>query len=189
MYRTVWLLVPCLLGLCSSLDAGMITVDPGEIVQFTFSTDAETFGCPPSFTASDCDTLLLVAPFVSPLPDTVTAQLFDGSALLGTSSGMCCVVAFTTASSLYGSGDVVDFTSIQDGSIDGIIDLSSTQPFVLDTDIGATLDLGHATGVGATSSRSASATLTGVSIVPEPSQDAGITTLVFLALLGLQRLH
>jgi len=186
MAKSLLLLVLTLAASCSLLSAGTITINAGEIVQYTFTTDATSFGCPPAYTPTDCDTLLLEVPFTSPLPDDVTAELFNGSSLLGSFSGGCCLVAFESASSVYGFGSVVDFSSIQSGSFNGVIDLSSSQPFVLPTGSSATVYLGHATSYFATSDSIYSATLTGESIVPEPSQDAGIAALVFLACIGVR---
>jgi hypothetical protein len=177
-----------LLGTYSLLRAGTIEVSPGQVMQYTFTTDPETFGCPPALTASSCDTLVLSIPFVSPVPDTLTAQLFDGPSLLGSSSGNCCLVAFTSASSIYDLGTVVDFTSIQNGTIDGIIDVSSTQPFELDSDGVTTLSLAHANGFGSTAEDTLSATLTNSGIVPEPAQMPAFLAIVLFGAIGLRRL-
>jgi hypothetical protein len=173
------------------LEADTVTVNPGQFAQYTFVSNAPTFGCPPSATASTCDTLIVLVPFVS-APGNVTADLFNGSTLLGSFSGICCAIAFKSASSVYGSGSVVDFTSIQNGTIDGIVDVSSTQPFTFSTDTDlypgySNIYLGNATSAASTSESSYSATVTGVAVVPEPAQDAGITMLAFLACVGLRR--
>ena len=81
----------------------------------------------------------------------------------------------------------MDFTAIQSGTFVGTIDLSSSQPFELNTDASASVYLGHATSYWATSDSGYSATLTDVSIVPEPTRDAGIAMLVLLAFIALRR--
>jgi len=183
---------------CLLLRADTVTIDPGEFVQYTFVSNAPNFGCPSTYTAASCDTLLLLVPFIAPFPDDVTAELFNGSTLLGSFSGICCSIAFKSSSSAYGSGSIVNFTSIQNGSIDGIIDLSSTQPFTITTDTNLHPDdsylyIGNATGYGSTSESSLSGGLTGATIepggtsVPEPTQDASLAMLAFFGCAGLRR--
>jgi hypothetical protein len=187
MPKSLWLLSLLLAANGCLLNAGTVTIDPGQFAQYTFVSNAPSFGCFPTFaTASTCDTLLLLVPFVSPDPDNLTTELFNGSTLLDSYSSVCCTIAFRSPSSLFGYGSVVDFTSIQNGSIEGVIDVSSSQPFAISTDTVATLYLGNATSYCCTSDWSLSATLTGTYLTPEPPRDATITLLAFIACFGFR---
>ena len=176
---------------CCLLTAGTVTIEPGEFAQYSFVSNVPAFGCPPTFDASTCDTLLVLVPFISPDPADVTADLFNGSTLLGSFSGICCSIDFKSSSSAYGLGTVVDFSSIEDGSIDGFVDVSSAVPFTISTDTNlypgySNIYVGYATGQFSTSESSNSATVTGINVVPEPAGSAAMAMLAFLACAGLR---
>ena len=98
------------------------TLFPGEVLQATFSTTPS-----PNCVLGPCDTLIfeLDATGATGIP-VLTAQLFNSSALLGTwtYAGIGDPV-FDSSTSMFGSyATVIDFASILNGTITGIIDLS-----------------------------------------------------------------
>lgn len=99
------------------------TLTPGEIAQYTFTTDPISSPCP-----GTCDTLFFSAGYTSLSgAPTLTASLFDGTTLLGTfTSATFGEATFLSSGSLLSNAaaPVVDFTNILNGTIDGIIELS-----------------------------------------------------------------
>ena len=167
MRKILWLFLVIGSGFLSNIQAS--TLVPGDIAEYTFTTNPITFPC-----AGGCDTLLF-SPNYSGLTGApvVTILLYDGSNLLGTfTSAACCSGAFVTAASSYGFGaPIVDFTTILNGTIQGRLDLSVSGGSI--TGIpqpGSLLVLGHSASLGGVSGDSRSATLSSVvTITPEPS--------------------
>jgi hypothetical protein len=99
------------------------TLSPGEVLHIAF-----TLTSPPNCTFGPCDTLIvnLDLTSVTGLGLVTTAQLFNGSTLLGTfTGGGSGAPVFERPTSLFaGGGAVVDFSSIQNGTIHGTIDYS-----------------------------------------------------------------
>jgi hypothetical protein len=143
------------------------TLFPGEVATYTFTTDPTMFPCP-----GPCDTLLFALNYTSLTgAPAVTAQLFNGTALLGTyTSPGCCGAAFDASGSRFalGSPPIVDFTAILNDSIMGSIDYFVTGGSIVGFG-GAVLELGTAGGTSSFGAYGDSATLTGLTISPEPS--------------------
>lgn len=105
--------------------AGAATLFPGVTMQINFTTSS------PSCPSGTCDALIIN-------PDEQGAfnvngsvfSLFNGTTLLGTSDDPCCFAIFRSSTSLSTQGTVVDFTSIDNGTIDGIIDFQITSGMV-----------------------------------------------------------
>jgi hypothetical protein len=139
--------------------AGTITLQPTDVLQLSFTTlaapDCSAGGGP-------CDTLIFNLGFTNNLngASIATAKLFDSSTLLGTFQtnqtclklGTCAglVPSFVAPGSIYGLGSpVVDFTSILNGTIHGVLDIRLNKP--IDFDPGSSFDffvVTHATGQG-----------------------------------------
>ena len=134
-----------------------ITLQPTDILRLEFSTLSS-----PDCTGP-CDTLIFVPAFTYPTSARITtARLFDSSTLLGTyetdavclTLGACSalVPAFVTSESIYGlNAAVIDFTSILNGTIQGVLDIRFDMPIVFDPDSSSNwFLLTHATdrGVG-----------------------------------------
>ena len=96
------------------------TLNPGDVLEVHFQTSN------PSCPFGPCDALIFYPQEYGAFFDAdVTAKLFDGSRLLGTYYGVsCCVPTFHSPSSLFQEGAPIDFTSIDSGTINGVIDMS-----------------------------------------------------------------
>jgi hypothetical protein len=124
----------CLFG--ARLAAGD-TIQPGEVLQVAFTTLAAP-DC--SAGGGACDTLIFDLGFINNLngASIVAAKLFDSGALLGTfclMPGTCAglVPSFVATESVYGLGSpVIDFTSILNGTIRGVLDVSLDKPIDFD---------------------------------------------------------
>ncbi len=166
-----------------TLPASTVVLSPGEIYQLTFTTNPIAYPCP----IGPCDTLFISPDYVgAPVGVTIQAQLYDGSTLLGTDlPGVCCAMAFVASGSLFNdlNAPVVDFTSIQNGTIQGIIDISVTGAALYDFSVSGTgLALGHATGTGTLSIDSQSLTLTSAGLLTPEPDSASLAALGFGAL-------
>ncbi len=151
--------------------ASPVNLTPGDTYQITFTINTLDFPCP-----DVCDTMLLAPNFDldSFSGATLEAQLFDGATLLGTSDPfICCFIAFESPASAFdfNNAGVADFSSIQDGSIQGMIEIYVTSGSIPDFDpAGGEFFVGSATGGAATSQDSQTLTVTGVNFfAPEPS--------------------
>jgi PEP-CTERM motif len=120
----------------------------------------------------------------------VTAQLFDGKNLLGTTTGTSTNPFFVWASSssvfTLGSPTVIDFSSFQNGTINGLIVITSSTALQIPslTNFFVGFDL-HATG-SSSGSEVAGVNITSVTVVPEPSNLILVGT-GFLAVMGAAR--
>jgi PEP-CTERM motif len=122
--------------------ADAITLQPTDILQISFTTLAAP-DC--SLAGGLCDTLIFNLGFTNNLNGTsiATARLFDSSTLLGTfetsqaclNLGTCSplVPSFVAPMSIYGlNSPVIDFTSILNGTIHGILDITLDKPIAFD---------------------------------------------------------
>jgi len=145
------------------------TLNVGDILQIRFSTTAPV--CP----NGACDVLeVVLTAYGSYNVSNLTVNLFDGSSLLGAyfnaSGGFS---AFQSSTSMFGAGSVVDFTAIDSGTINGIIDMSIASGYWI-WPSGPTLNLfiGHSSAPytvnGGTGIQVNSVTILPASI-PEPS--------------------
>lgn len=157
------------------------TLNTGDILEIRFTVTA------PSCTGGPCDALLLL-PFEggSYFATDVTANLFNGATLLGTySSATCCAPSFRSSSSLFtGDAATVDFTSIDAGTINGILDMSIANGYL--TWPGAPtpeLVLLHGGGI----EEGSGLHINSVSILSAPEPSTGVTILGGVAVLILQR--
>ncbi len=126
MRSFVYVICVALTLLAPASFASSVTLNPGDRFQIDFSVN-------PSSCVLTCDTLLFSAdatggPF---LEAEGIGSLYNGSTLLGTVESInCCTTVFESSSSAWGLvgwyATVVDFTSIQDGTIQGIFDYSVT---------------------------------------------------------------
>jgi hypothetical protein len=156
------------------------TLAAGQILEIRFSTTAPV--CPGA-----CDVLVLYPNETgSFFASTGTANLFDSNTHLGTYfTTFCCVPIFRSPSSLFQAGSAtVDFTAINSGSINGILDMTiGTGFFTWPSAPTPTLLIGHGEGpggvLGGTGIQVNSVTI--LSSIPEPSTFA--TLLVGLAFL------
>lgn len=181
--RTLLPAFALLLAAAMTLPASTVVLSPGEIYQLTFTTNPIAYPCP----IGPCDTLFISPDYVgAPVGVTIQAQLYDGSTLLGTDlPGVCCAMAFVASGSLFNdlNAPVVDFTSIQNGTIQGIIDISVTGAALYDFSVSGTgLALGHATGTGTLSIDSQSLTLTSAGLLTPEPDSASLAALGFGAL-------
>lgn len=154
--------------------AANITIKPGEALQIRFTT------LPSPDCGGACDTLIFVLGFTANTADITTARLFDSSKLLGTYktdpaclvSGTCpgLVPAFVTATSLYqDSAPVIDFTSILNGTIHGVLDISFDNSITFDrTSSFNFFGVQHGTGPSSAAGGYFRA-FDSVSLVPEPN--------------------
>ena len=156
------------LFLVSSAGAFAATLNPGDVLRVTFTVMAPT--CP----GGPCDTLLTF-PSASGSFDVIPngGSLWSGSTLLGTHAGTYGP-KFRAASSQFQAlnAATVDFSSIIDGSIDGLITFSiSGGQMLWVNEPGMYLTLGRAHGLGYVISGTG-LTVTSASItsaVPEPT--------------------
>ena len=163
--------------LATGVTSSATTLFPGMVASHHFTADPIAFPC-----GGPCDLLWLFPNYQSLTGAPVlTAQLFDEDILLGTYiSPVCCIVAFKTAGSLYGIGEIVDLTSILDGTSNGRIDISVTGGTVEGlVGPGELLLLAHATSANTYSTDFRTTDFTGLTIsTPEPSS-------VLLSIAGL----
>lgn len=180
-------IVPYLsVGLLAAASLGSATTfNPGEIFQIDFTV--HPLWCPDG----SCDALLFAPNYTGFSDVTPKALLYDGATLLGTDngSGGCCVAAFESSTSAYDVGAVADFTSIQNGTIQGVFDYfvagGSLQAFDPSTSL---FTIGHADGPGDLSSDSLAFTINSETIIgaaPEPAPASLVPAiLVFFCLAG-----
>lgn len=158
------------------------TLNAGDILQISFIVVAPV--CP----GGSCDVLLLFPNETGAFFDTgATASLFDGNTLLGTYfNSSCCAPSFRSSSSLFQAGSAtVDFTAINSGTINGIIDMSiATGSLTWPSTPTPTLTIGRGTGPGSATGGTG-VQITSVAIIPEPSTVA--TLLGGLLLLASRR--
>src|SRR5258708_8342527 len=113
------------LGLISALaiapKASGSTLVAGDFLQISFSTISPV--CP----GGPCDALFLQPnEDVSFLATNVTSNLYVNNTLLGTyTNASCCIPIFRSPSSLLQAGSAtVDFTAINAGTLNGVINMS-----------------------------------------------------------------
>ncbi len=110
------------------------TINPGDVLQIRFKTLQSPDCAGP---VSQCDTLIFNIDFSSTAAAPTTATLYNSATLLGTFqttnecllAGTCAalVPSFVAAGSVYDLGSpVIDFTSILNGTIDGVLNLTVT---------------------------------------------------------------
>jgi len=146
---------------------------PGDVLRVEFVTNPGSYPC----LGGACDLLVLMPGYSGAGwlgVTSIEARLYDGATLLGTLNTVPFVVAFESSTSLFDLGfPVVDFTSIDDGTIDGVIDFSVVGGSDLDLELSQTyVRLGHSYGPGGGEYDSRSATVVSAEIigpVPEPS--------------------
>ncbi len=181
--KTAIIVTSILIG--SSLTARAATLYPTDTLQITFTTSA------PSCPSGPCDALLVHVTEDGAFFNTAgISSLFNGTSLLGTDSELsfCCNFTFRSASSLSAQGAIVDFTSIDNGSINGVIDINILDGYL--TWLGdptADVTLARATGLGDYSGGTG-VTITSVSILtPEPNAASlavtGLSALILIAAL------
>jgi len=132
-------LVACLVRRNAAAD---IALQPTDVLQISFTTlaapDCSAGGGP-------CNTLIFSLGFANNVNDAsiTTAELFDSSTLLGTFQtyqtclrfGTCAglVPSFVAGGSIYGLGSPeIDFTSILNGTIHGVLDITFNEPIDFD---------------------------------------------------------
>jgi hypothetical protein len=112
----------CVVGLLAfgqHVEAGTV-LNPGEILQVTFTTNSVS--C-----SGVCDSLIINANESGAFSLAgFTAQLFNATTLLGTDTdpAFCCAGYYHSSTSLSLQGPVVDFTAIDNGTINGVVDFS-----------------------------------------------------------------
>jgi hypothetical protein len=134
-------LVACLASRNARAD---ITLQPTDVLQISFTTLAAP-DC--SVGGGPCNTLIFLLDFTNNVNDAsiATAELFDSSTLLGTfqtdqaclNLGTCSGLApsFAAAGSIFGLGSPeIDFTSILNGTIHGVLDVTVDKPIGFDPD-------------------------------------------------------
>ena len=157
------------------------TLAAGQILEIRFTTTAPV--CP-----GPCDVLELYPNETgSFFASSGTANLFDSNVHLGTYfTTFCCVPFFRSPSSLFQAGSAtVDFTAINSGSINGILDMSiGTGFFTWPSAPTPTLLIGHGEGPGGVLGGSG-IQVNSVSILSSvPERSTFATLLVGLALLA-----
>jgi hypothetical protein len=159
------------------------TLNAGDILQIGFSTTAPV--CP----SGACDVLELFPNEAGSFFATnVTASLFNGNTLLGTYfSAFCCVPTFRSPSSLFQAGSATaDFTAIDAGITNGIIDMSLGTGFLTwPAEPTPNLLIGHATGPGSVLGGTG-IQVTSVAIVPAPEPSTFSALLGGLVFLGFR---
>jgi len=178
---SVWRVWICILALfCSSAIAGATTLFPSDTLTITFTTSS------PSCPSGPCDALLVnVTAFGSFGVTGITEQVFDGTTLLGTfvDPVFCCAAEFHSATSLSTQGPVVDFTAINNGTINGLITFQIGSGFLTWPDNPtAEIFLAHAVG-GGTYLSGTGLTITSIG-TPEPSTAQTILLGMALVLWG-----
>jgi hypothetical protein len=177
----------CIVLAATSLTASAGTLYTTDTLRITFTTSS------PSCPSGPCDSLAIFpSGTLSGFFTTgITTNLFDGTNLLGTDSNLsfCCTSSFRSASSLSTQGPVVDFTAINNGLINGVIDIRILGPsnsfLSWPGNPVATVILSHAAGPG-NYLAGTGLTITSVSInTPEPS--SGATVLLSTGLIFLYR--
>jgi hypothetical protein len=99
------------------------TLNPGDVFQVDFSI-VDPAACP----GGTCNALLFSPTYTSFTGAAPGAVLYDGSTVIGTLNeiGTCCVAEFLSESGGFSSAldfaALADFTSIQDGTIQGVFD-------------------------------------------------------------------
>jgi hypothetical protein len=131
-----------------------VTIQPSDTLSLHFTTLAA-----PDCIFGPCDTLVFGLGFTgNPLGASITtAALFDSSMLLGIyrtdatclEMGTCAglVPSFVTPTSIYDVGSaVIDFTSVLDGTISGVLDIRFDKPIEYDPSSAFNFfSVGHAT--------------------------------------------
>ena len=173
--RACLLAVPCLALLASDTRADLL--QSGQIMRVTFTIDNNWTTLAPDALLLDLGIIQVNAAFGSRI-----AALFDGATLLGTDVntsfanfvGSLILLpsnAFVAPSSVWALNDpeIVDFTSILDGSITGVIDFSIAQGEV-DIPLGQ-VDLKLLRGTGSSSGMviNPAPTITSVQILDGPA--------------------
>jgi len=146
------------------------TLNAGDILEIRFSTTA------PVCQLGPCDALVLYDNAAGSNGATnLMVNLFDGNSLLGTDVNVfCCVAFFHSPTSVYGDGATVDFTAIDSGTINGIMDMSfGTGSLTWPSAPTPTLLIGHATAKGYLGGEGTGIQINSVTIltapIPEPS--------------------
>ena len=161
-------------GLGCCLSAHAATILEGEIVQFSF-----TLSGPPTCPDGTCDTLIMTPFGASSIfqgSPIMHVELFNGNTLLGTFTGVPVVAAFDSSTSLYtfDSPPTIDFSSILNGAIQGIVLYQLTGGSITNTTLdpaSAGFGLGHATDSSGFN-KLVPVTVTSETVVPEPSVSA-----------------
>jgi hypothetical protein len=134
---------------------GSQTINPGDTLQIVFTTLPS-----PVCSGGPCDTLLFDIRFTSNPGTPISAGLYNATVNLGTfqttvaclQAGTCASLApsFVASGSLYGfNAPVVDFTSILNGTINGVLNLTVTAPTTVDLNpVNTRIFVAHATASG-----------------------------------------
>ncbi|MGD1098262.1 MAG: FG-GAP-like repeat-containing protein [Bryobacteraceae bacterium] len=121
-------------------------LNPGDTLEIRFTTTATV--CP----SGTCDVLIgYVNEAGAYNAVNITAKLFNGNSLLGTYTNLsCCVPYFRSATSLFQDGSTtVDFTAINAGTIQGLLQISIASGYLTWPSAPASnLTIGHATAPG-----------------------------------------
>lgn len=160
-------------------------LNAGEVLEIHFSTSAPV--CP----FGECDTLVVYPNEQGAFFATdMTANLYDGATLLGTYfNPSCCLPLFQSSSSVFTEGTTVDFTGMDSGTIDGILDISiATGSLTWPSAPTPQLLLGHATGTGLVWGGTG-LQITSVTILPVPEPSTLATLLGMLVLLVFRSFH
>lgn len=160
-----------------------VTLNTGEVLRIEF--EIVNTNCP----GGPCD-VLLTGPEAhgSFSAQSDGTSLFDGNMFLGfddRSGDPCCQSNFRSAASLFSTANSteVDFTSIVDGSIDGVLLFSLTQGhFVWNNDFAWRIRLGRAEGPGLVQAVSDGVRITSIQTVPSVPEPG--TALLLVAGLG-----
>jgi hypothetical protein len=165
----------CLLFLlfaASSL-AFSATLNPGDVFQVEFSI-VDPAACP----NGTCNALIFSPDYLGFSGAAPSAVLYNGGSVIGTlhETGTCCVAQFYSESGGFSSvpdyAALADFTSIQDGTIQGVLDYSVTGGSLQDFDPATSLfTIGDSQAVGGVSSNSEAFTIESETIItptPEP---------------------
>jgi hypothetical protein len=178
-------------GLLPATEARATTLTPADVLSFQFTTNPANFG---AFTP---DLLGLVFGGATASGSvTAEATLYDGQTVLGSYvMSLCCSTFFFKASSspyTFGNPTVVDFTSISNGSIQGLLTFHLLSGTLLNVDLttpndssGLQLLLGQANSSNGANFNLNWRTVTAVDVtaVPEPAS----LTLLGIALLAAAR--
>jgi hypothetical protein len=163
------------------------TLNPGDVFQIDFSI-VDPGACP-----GTCNALLFSPNYTSFTGAVPGAVLYNGSTVIGTlnETGTCCVAEFLSESGGFSSvpdfAALADFTSIQDGTIQGVFDYFVTGGSLGDFDPATSLfTIGYSIAGGGLSSNSEAFTIESEMIItptPEPIWSSLIlTACVVLAL-------
>jgi len=160
--------------------ATTISLMPGNTLRVNFSSDPTVAPCPDG----PCDVLTLNLVLIGTLPAAVlaTVDFYDGTNLLGTSTGNLVVgPIFKSATSAYPFGTIVNFSALQ-GPFSGYFDVTSPNALSIDATLTNVL-LGHALS-GEIVNNPNTTEITSIAVVPEPGYASAMSILLFCAAFG-----